>query len=172
MTYYRISRTEMTDADMHEGHVSYQWGGGEDEPFAGLSVCDSYQGLVEYFAGGIGVSAGRGADLVDVYLVELEGEDIGPGWEGGDIERMIHPARIISQHPVAVSMFAEDVIAEIHDGFGGDNSDMRASMGTRGHIVLHIVSECTACEAGIDEDGDECCMCDGSGEIAELASEP
>jgi hypothetical protein len=123
MIGYRIHSTLMTDTDLHDGHTSLLWtetGEAEtDRPRSGLSVTRSMESLVSYFTGGYGVSIGRGADLRDVYVVVIEGEESGDEpFEGHDVESLIHPTKILSAVPVLGSEF----LALLKDSINADNT--------------------------------------------------
>jgi len=100
MTYWRINDGPMTEADLRRDHESRPWVWDDDEEPTrpGLSVCASLEELARYFAIGDAPGIpGRGANLWGSWLVQLEGEVVGEGFDG---EPLIRPTRIISQEPV------------------------------------------------------------------------
>jgi hypothetical protein len=167
--YYRISPRPMADSDLHDRHESSLWidDGLDERPRSGLSVCEGYEQLLSYFAGGCGVSLGRGAVYQGAYIVELEGEPSGDEpWER-ELEALIHPARIVSQEPVA-ERFLADLCEHIEAMMLRDGQRARYDA-ERDEIVAE--EPCSgACEgAGTYEDeGEEieCLDCDGAAWVA------
>lgn len=101
---FRIHSKEFTQQDLHDAHESKPWVDSGDErldrPRKGLSASKSIEDLVDYFAGGNGVSIGRGALFNGSHFVELEGEESGDDpWEK-ESEILIHPKKIISSTPI------------------------------------------------------------------------
>lgn len=160
-TYYRISPRPMTEADLHEDHVSALWVGEDDERRRGMSACESYEDLVGYFA----ADGGRGARYDGAMLVELEGvlSDDDPWEPEGEV--LIHPTRIVSQVPVADG-FVGDVVDHInHWEYPQAYADYRAAYDASQTTII-IEVRCDHCDGtGHDEDEEdgECVWCGAKG---------
>lgn len=170
VTAYRISPRPLTEADLHDGHVSRVWDstGIEDGDRAGLSACDSYGGLIGYFAGGIGLSLGRGAALEGAYLVVLEGELSNDEPFDGDDEILVHPTRIVSQEPVT-----ERFIADLCDHLT-PSGDYERCVYRADRDCLAIEERCDTCDGtghDSEEDDGRCWECDGTGWIETRAGD-
>lgn len=155
----------MTDADIHDQHVSELWvdDGRAESSRRGLSCCDDLESLLEYFAGhpADGVSIGRGAALAGAYLVELEGEPSGDEpWEGEDTESLIHPTRIVRQEPVG-ERFVTELARTVQKNWC--DSETEHAYYSSEHDEFRISLPCQWCDGTGSEDGEECELCDGSG---------
>lgn len=170
-TYYRIAPKPMTDADLHEDHVSRLWvcSGDANDERRGLSCCPSYADLVHYFCGNKGEnSVGRGASLEGAYLVELEGDlsDDAP-WERNH-EALIHPTRIVAQEPVT-ERFVQDVVAAMRSAWNLGEDERAVHRPDRDCFAIE--AHCRLCEGTGDDDGEECWECDGHGWVETAAGD-
>lgn len=120
MKGFRISKQPMTDADLHDNHISRLWVDGSDSDVAkrrGVSAMPSLDALVNYFTGETGTSPGRGAYFEGAHLIEFEGDETGDsGWDPGEI--LLHPRRVVSSTPIDKTDFIERLTDSINERWG------------------------------------------------------